>query len=62
MRRPYIPSPCVDVCRIDQKTGLCEGCFRTLDEICAWTRLSDAERTAIMDELPARREAAQHGD
>lgn len=61
MRQPYIHSPCVDVCRIDQKTGLCEGCFRTLDEICVWTRMSDAERAAIMNELPSRHEASQKG-
>jgi predicted Fe-S protein YdhL (DUF1289 family) len=22
-------------------TGLCEGCFRTLDEIVAWSRIGD---------------------
>lgn len=58
MRRPYIPTPCIDVCRIDQRTGWCEGCHRTLDEISRWTRLTDAERLAIMSELPARGEAA----
>jgi predicted Fe-S protein YdhL (DUF1289 family) len=24
-------------------TGLCEGCFRTLDEIVAWSRISDED-------------------
>lgn len=55
MRRPYIPSPCIDVCRIDQSSGLCEGCYRTLDEICMWTRYSDQERAGIMAQLDARR-------
>jgi predicted Fe-S protein YdhL (DUF1289 family) len=29
-------SPCVSVCRMSEKTGLCEGCFRTIDEITGW--------------------------
>ena len=29
-------SPCISVCRMTEKTGLCEGCFRTLDEITGW--------------------------
>lgn len=51
------PSPCVRVCSIDPATGHCTGCARTLAEIAAWPRLADAERLAIMTELPARRRA-----
>jgi len=29
-------SPCISVCRMSEKTGLCEGCFRTLEEITGW--------------------------
>jgi predicted Fe-S protein YdhL (DUF1289 family) len=36
-----VPSPCVSVCRMDASSGLCEGCFRTLDEIAAWSTLDD---------------------
>ena len=39
-----VPSPCVSVCRMDAATGLCEGCFRTLDEIAAWSSLDDARK------------------
>ena len=35
------PSPCTSVCRMNGATGLCEGCFRTLDEIVAWSRVGD---------------------
>jgi predicted Fe-S protein YdhL (DUF1289 family) len=35
-KREAVPSPCISVCRMDAATGLCEGCFRTLDEIAAW--------------------------
>ena len=36
-----IPSPCTSVCRMSGDTGLCEGCFRTLDEIVTWSRIGD---------------------
>ncbi len=50
-----VSSPCVRICVIDQQTGLCEGCDRTLREIAGWPRLSESERRAIMAELPERR-------
>lgn len=31
-------SPCISVCRINARTGLCEGCYRTLREISGWSR------------------------
>lgn len=42
-----VPSPCVSVCRMDGSTGLCEGCFRSLDEIAAWSRMADADKRAV---------------
>lgn len=36
-----VPSPCTSVCRMSGDTGWCEGCFRTLDEIVAWSQLRD---------------------
>ena len=51
-----IKTPCVQVCAVDGESGLCLGCFRTLPEIAGWSRLSDAERQAIMDEVPGRRD------
>lgn len=50
-----IKSPCVLVCAIDEASGLCLGCFRTLDEIAGWAGFSAETRARLMDELPARR-------
>ena len=50
-----VPSPCIDVCRMDARTGLCEGCRRTSDEIIAWSRMSDDEKRAVWQRLDARR-------
>ena len=49
-----VTSPCIMVCTVDGKSGLCLGCYRTLPEIAQWSRLPEAERLAIMADLPAR--------
>jgi predicted Fe-S protein YdhL (DUF1289 family) len=49
-----IESPCVKVCTLDAQAGACTGCGRTLDEIARWLKMSPAERSQIMAELPAR--------
>jgi predicted Fe-S protein YdhL (DUF1289 family) len=49
-----ISSPCRKTCAVDGRTGLCIGCGRTLPEIAAWGRLSEAERLSIIAALPAR--------
>jgi predicted Fe-S protein YdhL (DUF1289 family) len=50
-----IKTPCVKVCVVDGESGLCLGCFRRLKEVAAWASLTDAEREAILAELPSRR-------
>ena len=51
-----VASPCSNVCRIDDASGWCVGCLRTLDEIAAWASVDDDQRQAVLAELPARRE------
>ena len=50
-----VESPCSDVCRMDPASGWCEGCLRTIDEITAWSRLSDDGKRAVLAKLPERR-------
>jgi hypothetical protein len=49
-----IASPCVKVCTLDAKTGVCLGCGRSIGEIARWTVMSAQERAQVMAELPAR--------
>ncbi|MBN9575016.1 DUF1289 domain-containing protein [Alicycliphilus denitrificans] len=42
-----VPSPCVSVCRMAPDRSHCEGCFRTLDDIRAWSQAGNGERRAI---------------
>lgn len=51
------PSPCTNICQIDTVSGLCLGCFRTLDEIARWSRLDDGARAAILVAVAGRRQA-----
>ena len=55
MSEASIASPCTKVCAIDERTGWCEGCLRSLDEIAAWGVLSAAERQAVWARLAERR-------
>lgn len=57
-RQSGVPSPCINVCKMNPQTQLCEGCFRTLDEIAAWSALSDGEKSAVLAQLPSRRTAS----
>ncbi|MBN9427581.1 MAG: MBL fold metallo-hydrolase [Burkholderiales bacterium] len=50
-----VPSPCISVCRIDDTTGWCEGCLRTLDEIAAWGSLDDDSRRRTWASIGERR-------
>lgn len=53
-----VPSPCTKICRIDPVRGDCEGCFRTLDEIANWYRVSDQTRRVIVAACESRRVTA----
>ncbi len=54
-----VPSPCISVCRMNPLTGLCEGCYRTLDEIARWGNADDQDRRAIWARIEQRRKAHQ---
>jgi len=49
-----IQSPCIKICTLDARSGLCLGCGRTIGEIASWTSLSDAERARVTGELADR--------
>ena len=57
LRAATVPSPCINVCRMNPATGWCEGCLRTIDEIAAWSSLDDDARRAVWKRLPERRAA-----
>jgi hypothetical protein len=50
-----VPSPCIDVCKIDGNTGMCIGCLRTRDEIRGWKNMTDDLRLEMIEELSHRK-------
>ena len=50
-----VASPCIDICRIERATQLCEGCARTMDEIVRWPAASDEEKRAILVAVARRK-------
>ena len=53
-----VASPCINVCRMDDDTGLCLGCFRTIDEIAVWSNASNDQRLTIL--LAVERRRSEH--
>jgi uncharacterized protein len=49
-----IETPCIKICTLDSRSGLCTGCGRSLDEIARWGSMGDAERRKIMSGLKER--------
>ena len=40
---------------MDEASGLCEGCLRTIGEIAAWGGMADGDKRALWQELERRR-------
>jgi uncharacterized protein len=53
-KRDEVQSPCVKLCVIHPEERLCVGCYRTIEEISAWSRLTHEDRATIMADLPER--------
>ncbi len=49
-----VASPCISVCTIDEPTGFCRGCKRTVQEVGMWLYMNDAEKTKVLETLRHR--------
>ena len=50
-----MPSPCVGICQIDERFGLCRGCARSRSEVATWAHAPREILDRVWAELPARR-------
>ena len=50
-----IDSPCIGVCQ-DNDEEVCQGCFRTSDEITAWFDMTNEEKSQVIQLIPSRME------
>lgn len=53
-KRAEVESPCVNICVVHPETRICVGCYRSIDEISTWSRLTPDARRDIMAVLPGR--------
>ena len=51
-------SPCLNICSLDER-GICRGCFRSLEEIAGWMRMTPKDQWATVARADARRLAAE---
>ncbi|CAM3706047.1 YbaK/EbsC family protein [Polaromonas hydrogenivorans] len=54
-----VSSPCISICRMNASSGLCEGCFRTRDEIAGWSGATDEGKRAVWKSIEQRMAALQ---
>lgn len=52
--RNEIESPCVRVCVVHPEARICTGCYRSIDEITQWSKMSADARREVIDALPDR--------
>ena len=50
-----VPTPCINVCRLDEATGLFLGCARNGAEIAAWAEADAGFKRTVWETLPSRR-------
>lgn len=50
-----IESPCNRVCTLDERTGWCLGCWRTIEEIMEWGTASEERKREILALLEERK-------
>ena len=47
-------SPCRNLCGIDELSGECAGCSRTLEEIAAWSGMSASEKARVLARIDSK--------
>ncbi len=52
-----VSSPCINVCRMHETSGLCAGSLRTLDEIATWGVMGDDAKRAVWVLIEQRKSA-----
>jgi hypothetical protein len=50
-----VESPCNRICTMDERTGWCLGCWRTIGEIMEWGPASDERKREILRLLEERK-------
>ncbi len=57
MAEVEVQSPCIGVCSVDDSTGFCLGCYRTMDEIQQWWDLDNIQKAEVAQKASERETA-----
>ncbi len=49
-----VASPCINVCKMNDRTAWCEGCFRTIEEIVQWGTATEPFKRKVWQEIGLR--------
>jgi len=53
-KRDEVQSPCVKICVVHPEARICTGCYRSIEEIAGWGRMTNEMRAEILQDLPNR--------
>ncbi|CRL09777.1 DUF1289 domain-containing protein [Phaeobacter italicus] len=53
-KRDEVQSPCIQICVVHPEARICTGCYRSIDEITRWSKMTNEERASLLEQLPAR--------
>ncbi|MEP2717695.1 DUF1289 domain-containing protein [Pseudophaeobacter sp.] len=53
-QRDEVQSPCINICVVHPQARICTGCYRSIDEITQWSKMTPEARAEVMEELPGR--------
>lgn len=56
-----VRAPCVKVCKMDEVSGLCQGCFRTQDERDWWVAYTNEQQREVLRRCDQRKAVAESG-
>ena len=48
-----VPSPCINVCQLNDTGTHCIGCQRSVDEIANWSQYSNAQKRIVLERIAA---------
>ena len=51
--RKNIKSPCINICTT--RGNMCQGCYRTTEEIGGWVKYSDEEKKEVLGKISERK-------
>jgi len=55
-----IQSPCSNKCILDEKSKICLGCYRKIDEIIKWLYFNDSQKQAVLKKVEERKQTIKN--